>query len=329
MALHFRTATGIYARTLPFVLLRIGIGLLLGILTVVYFGAVGWIALSLVDAGTISGPIAVIGLVLATLLFFGFWRLFARYVLYLVKAAHIAVIAHVIETGEVPDNQLSYGKAQVEEYFVQASALFAIDQVVKSVIKQFNAAVFSLSGFVGMVPAFQQLVEVLRRAVALAATYIDEAIVAYLFVDDEPNKWRSARDGVVIYAKNWKPILASTILIVLGLYAAAIGLVLAFSPLAGILGSLSPTYEILGWAAVAGTVVTVYAGLLKPWVKTVVITTFLIEARDTTPESDTMAWIEERSDRFEELMRRAEEDASAPDAGADRDHTPGQPQTVD
>lgn len=326
--MHFREATSVYVRTMPFVLLRIGVGALLGLLTVAYFGAVGWLALTLHDAGTISGPIVLLGLLLALVGFVGLWRLFARYVLYLVKAAHIAVIAHVVKTGEVPENQIAFGKDRVREYFVEASALFALDQVVKAVVKQLNRAVVSLSSVAGFVPALQQLVEVVRRAVALAAGYIDEAIIAYLFVDDEANKWRSARDGVVIYAKNWKPILGSTMLIVLGLYAAAIVLLFAFSPLAAVLGSLSPTYELLGWAVVGGAVLTVYAGVLKPWVKTVVITTFLIEARDTTPDSATVDWIEERSDRFEELMRRADdEDGTAPAAGPDgrQEQPPGEP----
>ncbi|UTF53432.1 hypothetical protein [Natronosalvus rutilus] len=130
MKLHFRRAMGIYLRTFPFVLLRLGIGLALGIASLLYFGAIGWMAYTFVDTGTISGWIAIVGFLVALALFVKAWRLLVRYVLYMVKAGHIAVIAHVIETGEVPPNQVTYGIEQVKANFTEASALFAVDQVV-------------------------------------------------------------------------------------------------------------------------------------------------------------------------------------------------------
>ncbi|WP_312909320.1 hypothetical protein [Natronosalvus caseinilyticus] len=159
MKLHFGRATGIYLQTFPFVLLRLGIGLALGIASLLYFGAIGWMAYAFVDAGTISGWIAIVGLLVALALFVKAWRLLVRYVLYMVKAGHIAVIAHVIETGEVPPNQVSYGIEQVKANFTEASALFAVDQVVKGVLEQFNRHLLSVSNLVDFAPSLEQLVE--------------------------------------------------------------------------------------------------------------------------------------------------------------------------
>ncbi|ELY49209.1 hypothetical protein [Natronolimnohabitans innermongolicus] len=311
MKAHFRRATKVYVKTFPFVLLRLGIGLLLGAVSVLYFGVAFYVGYRLLEAGTISGWIAVAGLLAAVGLFGWLWRLFSRYVLYLVKAGHIAVIARAIETGDVPDDQLRYGTAQVTERFGEASALFAVDQVIKAVLKQFNRGVVSVSSLFSAVPALKTLVKLLGKSVAVAATYVDEAIIAYMFVSDESNPWRSARDGVVLYGKQWKPILASTMVIVFGLYAASFVLLLALTPIAGVLGGLSTTVELAGWIVVGGTFLTLYTGLLKPWIKTVVITTFLLESRDETPDSETMDRVAARSDRFETLVSKAGGDGTA------------------
>ncbi len=307
MVLHFRKATSVFKKTFPFVLLRLGVGILLGVLTILYFGFVVGAGYMLYQSGTVSGWLAIIGLVASLLLFALGWRLVSRYVLYLVKAAHIAVIAHVIKTGDVPDNQLRYGKTQVKDHFVEASSLFALDQVLKAVIKQFNKAVVSVAGFFGAVPTLKQLIKMAGKAVALAASYIDEAIIAYVFMVDEDNNWAAAKDGVVLYAKNWKPVLGSTMLIVFGMYAAAFVLFLVLSPLAGLIGNLSTSLEVVSWVVVVGTLLTIYTGILKPWIKTVVITTFLIEQRDLVPDRETEADLANRSDRFQELVDKANE----------------------
>ncbi len=306
MALHFREATGVFRKTLPFVVVRLGVGLGIGIATVLYFGIVAWIGFYLLEAGTISGWIGIVGLLLAVGLFLAAWRLAARYVLYLVKAAHIAVIAHVVETGEVPENQLQYGKAQVREHFAETSALFAVDKLIKAVLRQFNDAVVSVSGLFSLSSGLQRLIRLVGRAVAVAASYIDEAIIAHVFVSQEDDRWTAAKNGVVLYGQNWKPVLGSTLLIVIGMYGIALGLFMALTPLAGSLGTLSTTFELVGWVVVGGMVLTVYTGLLKPWVKTVVITTFLIESRGDSPEDETAERIAGRSERFQELASKAD-----------------------
>ncbi|MCU4750761.1 hypothetical protein OB919_01995 [Halobacteria archaeon AArc-curdl1] len=307
MVLHFGKATGIYFKTMPFVLLRMGIGVLLGLATVLYFGILGFLAYTFFSE-SISGIIAIIGLLIALFIFIKAWNLFARYVLYLVKAGHIAVIAHIIDTGEVPSNQISYGTGQVKEHFKEASALFAVDMVVKAVIKQFNKRVVSFADLVSFVPNLKQIIQIIAKAITIAASYIDEAIIAYMFISEEENRWKSAGDGLVLYAKTWKSVLGSTLLMVLGMYAVALVLFLALSPVAGLLGGLSTTFELIGWVVIAGVLLTIYSGFLKPWVKTVVITTFLIEAQDETPDSQTRQYIEERSDKFKELLERGEQE---------------------
>lgn len=311
MDLHFVKATRIFFRTLPFVLLRIVVGILFGVLAILYFGLVAWALFGLVDGGTISSTVALVGLLLAGLLFAWVVRLARRYVLYLVGAAHIAVIAHIVDTGEVPDGQLSYGTAVVKDNFASASALFAVDQLVKGIVRQFNRTVTSFSGVTSFAPGLRNVVEIVRRAIALAATYIDEAILAHMLVSDEENPWRAARDGVILYAKSWKPVLASTLIIVVALYAIVLLLLVALSPIAGVFGRLSPAFEMAGWVIFGGVALTIYIGFLRPWVKTVVVTTFLMESQDLSTDSETAEWLASRSEKFNVLVEKADDERPA------------------
>lgn len=320
MVLHFRRATGIFVQTLPFVLLRLAVGAAFGLFALLYFGIVLFVVSTV---GGISGVIAVVSLIVAVVVFGWVVRLLRRYVLYLVTAGHVAVIAHAVDTGEVPKNQLSYGEQKVTGRFVEASALFAVDQVIKGAIKQFNRAVMSFANLVDFVPALKNVIVLLKRSVGIVASYLDEAILAHMFLEPEKGNWTAARDGIVLYAKTWKSVLGSAVLLVLGGYALALVALLALTPLAAVFGRLSPTFELLGWAVVAAVAVVVYFGIIGPYVKTVIITTYLIEARDETPDSEMMDYISERSSRFRELMQNAKEENRHPEPESDHANTTG------
>ncbi|MFC6757264.1 MULTISPECIES: hypothetical protein [Haloarcula] len=298
-------------------LLRIGIGLLFGVFTVVYFGGVLYAGYRLFQTQSISGVIGIVGLLLATLLFVYIWKLLNRYVLYLAKAGHIAVIVEIIETGEVPENQIRHGVTTVKDNFAEASTLFGVDQLVKGIVRQFNNAVLSVSRWLSFAPQLQKLVWLLGKGVALAATYIDEAILAHVFRHPEQGRWTAARDGLTLYAKNWKSVLGSTLAIVFALYGTAFLLLLALSPLASVFSGLSTTVEYIGWVVVAGIFGPLYLGFLRPWIKTVVITTFLIESADDTPDSETADMLADRSSKFGELMQKADSEAT----GSETDST--------
>ena len=116
-------------------------------------------------------------------------------------AGHVAVIAHAVDTGEIPPNQIRFGKNRVRGRFTEASVLFGVDMVVQGVIKQFNGTVTSVGRTFGFVPGLQQLMTVVRRTIGIAASYIDQAILAHMFLNDSKGNWTAARDGVVLYGK--------------------------------------------------------------------------------------------------------------------------------
>ena len=128
---------GIVARTWPFVLFRI----------IVYFGiTVAYIFTTATGAGigygtghifeTSDGPIAfafwggIAGFALVSMVLY--W--IREYILYIVKAGHIAVMVHLIEGREVPNgqSQIAYAREVVTARFAEANVLFALDQLIKA-----------------------------------------------------------------------------------------------------------------------------------------------------------------------------------------------------
>ncbi|SDQ86209.1 hypothetical protein [Natronobacterium texcoconense] len=326
MVLHFREATSVYRKTLPYALLQLGIGVIFAVLGVIYLSLIGWLAVRFFWGDGGLSLVIVGGVMLLGLASFAFiWRLIQKYFLYMVKTGHVAVIAHVVEEGEVPENQISYGMKQVGEYFVSASGLFTVSVIVDAVLEQFNRAVARVQSVLPFpVPQnLQTLISLVQKSIRLAVKYLDNAIIAYMFVDRNENRWQSARDGLVLYGKTWKMVLGSTLLIVFGMYALSFVLLTLLAPLAVALDFLPTSLELVSWLFVGGMVAVVHTGVVKPWVKTVVITTFLIEQRDEEPDSETMEWISEHSDRFDELREKAENNEplaeDAPETGGPTD----------
>jgi len=309
MVLHFREATNVYRQTMPYVLLQFGIGVAFALIGVIYVSLITWLGLRFLagDGGTGVLIVAIVMLVgLATFAYI--WRLIQKYVLYMIKTGHVAVIAHIVEEGEAPENQIKYGINEVKEYFVEASALFGVSLLIDAVLKQFNRAVARVKELIPLpIPSqLQTLITVLQKSVRLAVSYLDNAIIAYMFVDRDANRWKSARDGLVLYGKTWKMVLGSTLLIVVSMYVLSFVLLTLLAPVAVTLDFLPASIEFLSWLLIAGMVAVVHTGIVKPWVKTVVITTFLIEQREHEPDLETREWIAERSDRFKEVIEKAD-----------------------
>lgn len=61
-----------------------------------------------------------------------------EYLLYVVKAGHIAVLVELLDGRPLPDGkgQVAYGTSVVKQRFVQSSVLFALDRLLKGVIQQ-------------------------------------------------------------------------------------------------------------------------------------------------------------------------------------------------
>ena len=203
-------AFGLMGRTLPFLLFRLAVyaGIAVAFVLATGIGAgTGWGIGALGGAdgratGAMWGALAGIGLTGGAL------YLAREYILYLVKAAHIAVLVELIDGGTVPDGkgQIQHGASAVKQRFTQSSVLFGLDQLIKGVIAAVTGLLDGIASILP-IPGLNNLVGLLRAFLKIAVGFVDEIILAYALRTRSDNPWASARDALVYYGQNYKVML--------------------------------------------------------------------------------------------------------------------------
>ena len=230
---YFGEAFGLIMKTLPFIWVRLGSYLLLGLGLGAYFAVIAGIAWLL---SKLWEPIGIILFIIALAGAIGIVKWASRYYFYMLKAAHTAIMTEFIVYGKGPQgSQLKYGKEQVLSRFKDTSIMFGIDVLVDGVVKAFTRTFSNMVGILP-IPGLDGLTSILQRIALASTTYVDEAILSRAYKDREDNVWKSAHEGVILYAQAWKPILANAavlslisylefaaLLVLLGLPAVAIG----------------------------------------------------------------------------------------------------------
>jgi hypothetical protein len=145
---------------------------------------------------------------------------------YLVKAGHIAVIAEAAVTGRIPDDQVAYGKRMVTERFMTSNVYFALDKLVGAAVKQLQGYLQKAGNTLDFVPGVDTLVKAGKLFIDISLGYIDECCLGYTFYRRDQGAFKSAADGVVIYAQNWKKLLKdaakTTLIVIVSLIAVAL-----------------------------------------------------------------------------------------------------------
>jgi len=96
------------------------------------------------------------------------------------------------------------------------------------------------------IPGMQQVAGLAQFFVELSLGYVDECCLGYTFYQKEQGAFKSAADGVVIYAQNWKTLLGSAaktmLMVILGLLGITLVLFL-------LLALLFRAFDWPGWVA--------------------------------------------------------------------------------
>jgi membrane protein implicated in regulation of membrane protease activity len=304
---YLREAVSLLLKTTPILWVRIGSYALLWLGLLVYAAVVGGVAWLLSQLWSVLGIIVVIAALAGG---FGIVRWVTRYYFYLLKAAHAAVMTEYIVHGKGPEgSQIEYGKNQVTSRFKDTSIMFAIDQVLDGVVKAFNRAFTNVTDFLP-IPGMDSLQQFARRVSRFATTYIDEAILTRAYAQDEDNVWAVAKDGVILYAQCWKPILANAVALTLLSYVEFFVFLVVLGVPAVAVGVLIPALKIpLAIAVLLG------AWMLKLAVADAysLAATLLAYHRSTEgmePDPEWQERLEQASDEFQELKENAAEKVS-------------------
>ena len=204
----------IYGKTMKFVWLKLGIGALITVASVVLLAIVLGIGSLFDDAGVMIflGCLWIGGTA-------GIYHLVMRYAGYIIKAAHIAVITQAVTTGSVPENMVEVGKDMVKERFGATNVYFVLDSLISGAVKQLQNVVGKIDNVFGNIPGVSAIVSFVQIFIGIALGYIDECCLGYTFYKKDEGAFKAGCDGVAVYFQNAKHLLKSaavTTLIVMG-----------------------------------------------------------------------------------------------------------------
>lgn len=305
-SLQIGKAINLMMRTMPIILIRLGASIAFWVAAIIYLAIAGFVAALI---GSVIEFLGVIIFLVAVIGIAPLYNLAYRYVFFLIKAAHIAVISELLVNGDLPDgtNQLQWGKQRVTERFGEANVMFVVDELVNGVVNAFTRTVYSVAR---MLPGdtLDALVKVLNVVIRFAMSYIDEAILARSFYKDtDENVWENARDGIVLYAMSWKPILMNAVALMIISYIPFIVVFLLFSAPVGALISFFASAQAAGIALIATLVLAwlVKVAIGDSFAMAAMIATYHRETQDLTPDPNMTARLDSLSDKFTELKERA------------------------
>lgn len=306
---HAKTALSLVTRTLPFVGVNVLIYGAFFLASLIWFGL--WGGLALLMANMNLGVISVVCVIIGFGAGAGLVKYARRYLLYLVKGAHIATMTELLDGGELPEgmNQYQYGRQIVEDQFKDVSLLFGLDTLVDGALRALQRKVLRISSWLPLPQGARKLVRLATEIVNRALTYVDEAILSYAVHRGEENVWNSARHGIILYAQSYKPILITAAKVwLLGKVIAF--LLFAFLMVPAIVVSLAVETLAIQLIAVALALVGAWAtkaALFEPFALAYTLVTYHRSIAGQTPDPEWDERLQGASGKFRELVGKAEE----------------------
>lgn len=302
-------ALGLMGQTLPFIVFRIIVyfGIAVAFVLVTGVGAgIGWGIGAFGDldfraASTTWGGILGFGLTAGAIF------LLREYLLYLVKAGHIAVLVELLDDRGIPQGQgqIGYAADIVRQRFVETSVLFGVDQLVKGVLGAILGLVQGIASLLP-IPGLQNVVGVIRAFLRLSVGLMDEVILGYLLRTRAVNPWAGAQTGLVLYAQNYKVMLKNAAWLTIITYVLAfVVFLLMLAPAAALVWMVPNAWGAGGFVFAIIFAWAVKAALIEPFAIAAMMEVYfrVIEGQQPDPGwSDRIAQV---SRKFRELGERA------------------------
>lgn len=320
------TALGLMMRTLPFIGLRllVYVGITFGYLLVTGMGAgIGYGIGSM--GGTDARAVGALwGGIIGFAVFGGLMYWAREYILYLVKAGHIAVLVELIDGKDLPagKSQLSHGTAVVKQRFAQSSVLFAVDRLIKGVVRAISGMARGVLTALPL-PGMQQLAGMVQAFLRVALGFVDELILAWMIRSGSTEPWGSARDSLILYGQNYKVMLKNAAWLALMIYGLGLLIFLVMLIPAGLLVYLLPgTGSVLTLVIALLLAWSIKAGILEPFAITCMMQVYFkaIDGQQPNPEWD--ARLDKLSGKFRKLKQRALGTVGGADSAPDATREP-------
>ena len=230
-----------------------------------------------------------------------------EYLLYVVKAGHIAVMVEHLDGRELPDGQgqITYAKNVVTERFAEASVLFGIDQLIKGVV---NAITGLIGGIMSIlpIPGLDNLKGIVNGFLKIAVGLVDEVILAHAIRTRSENPYASAKEALVLYGQNAKPMLRNAAWLTLFTYGLSfLVFIIMLAPAAAVV------YMIPGaWSAGGVVFALIFAwavkvALIEPFAIACLLQAFFKVTDGQTPNPEWDAKLDAASKKFRTLGEKA------------------------
>lgn len=308
-------------RTIPFFISRIIVYGIFFLISIVFLGLMLGLCILLFNLFEFGSGFLLLIIIGTFFTVLGGLRFAERYFLYLVKVGHVAVITELLRNGEVPDgkSQLSYGKEQVKENFGSANVAFVVDNIIYGAIRQIQRWMMRIGNFFSFIPGAKNIIGILTKIMEVSLRYVDESILSYIFLRKKEGKeesvWKSACDGVVLYAQSWKKVMTTSVGIVAFVYVCNFLLfIISVFPLVAIasaIASNSGVASFLGFLAVVGayTFTTVMKrAFIDPVAMIAMIRAYQTNIKGLEPSMDLQEKLLGISKKFRELFNKSKED---------------------
>jgi hypothetical protein len=298
---------GLMVQTLPFILLRMVV--YFGI-TIAYLIAAGGGSAIGYGVGHISddpGTFAVWGGVIGFgLVSIGVYWI-REYILYILKAGHIAVMVELMQGKALPEGrgQIEHARQVVTARFGEANVLFALDQLIKGVIGAITGLIGGVAAFLPL-PGLQGLLAFVNTVIRMSLTYVDEIILGYNIKLDSQDPWETSRQGLVLYAQNGRTMVRNAIWLSIFLWIIAICIfIIMLAPMAALFYILPG--EIAGWSFIAAIVFAwaFKAAFLEPFAIAALMDVFFRVIEGQVPNADWDRKLSEASGKFREIKEKA------------------------
>ncbi len=300
--LYFGEALNLLAKTMPFIWLRLGSYLVLGLVLGLMFAVMGGIAWLL---GQLWAPLGIIVFLLAFGGAAGIMTWAGRYYFYLLKAGHTAVMTEIIVTGQAPQsNQIAHGKEQVMSRFRDTSIMFGVNVLVDGVVKAFTRTFSNIMGILP-IPGLRGLMGFAERIAVASTSYIDEAILSRAYAQREPNVWKVAKDGVILYAQAWKPILTNAVVLAIISYIEFLALLIILGLPAIAIGAAIPALRVALGIGVIILAVMIRLAVSDAFRMASTLVAYHRETAGLEPNPEWQAKLESVSDKFRTLGQKA------------------------
>lgn len=233
--------------------------------------------------------------------------LLREYVLYVVKAGHIAVLVELIDGRDLPagQGQIAYGRQIVSQRFVAASVLFGLDHLIKGVIAAITGL---LGGILSLlpIPGVDSIAGLLRAFLRIAVGFVDEVILAHAIRTRAENPWAAAEEALVLYAQNGKVILKNAAWLAIFVYLLAfVVFLLALAPAAALVYLFPGAWSAGGFVFALLFAWAFKAALLEPLAITCMMDVFFRVTEGQQPNPEWRARLNSVSSRFGKIRDKA------------------------